>query len=240
MQLLFLPAYKNAVKGTGKKYFSRSMKNYRSSRKNHFSYYLLLRNKYKNFISSNEERLFYLAELRHRVSSGKEIKLSEMFLINRTTKTIETYKTNFGTGHKICHISLTGHSSPISYYSQTLYNFHIDLSRFPNHYMFELTQKDYESLRSQNATLKQGSHSTNLGYGVFFWLTLPMRPRIYIDTNENDNWKKIWHRKILSECEGEIGCQNGGYVIATTKRIFKTGERREDKNFAGLIHIFNR
>lgn len=39
-----------------------------------------------------------------------------------------------------------------------------NLSRFPNHYMFELTQKEYESLRSQNATLKQGSHSKYLPY----------------------------------------------------------------------------
>ena len=39
-----------------------------------------------------------------------------------------------------------------------------NLSRFPNHYMFELTQKEYESLRSQNAILKQGSHSKYLPY----------------------------------------------------------------------------
>ena len=39
-----------------------------------------------------------------------------------------------------------------------------NLSRFPRHYMFELTQIEYESLRSQNATLKQGSHSKYLPY----------------------------------------------------------------------------
>jgi phage regulator Rha-like protein len=39
-----------------------------------------------------------------------------------------------------------------------------NLSRFPKHYMFELTQKEYESLRSQNATLKQGGHTKYLPY----------------------------------------------------------------------------
>jgi phage regulator Rha-like protein len=32
-------------------------------------------------------------------------------------------------------------------------------SRFPRHFMFELTQKEHDSLRSQFATLKQGVHS---------------------------------------------------------------------------------
>ena len=39
-----------------------------------------------------------------------------------------------------------------------------NLSRFPKHYMFELTQQEYESLRSQNATLKQGGHAKYLPY----------------------------------------------------------------------------
>ncbi len=39
-----------------------------------------------------------------------------------------------------------------------------NLNRFPNHYMFELTRKEYESLRSQNATLKQGGHAKYLPY----------------------------------------------------------------------------
>ena len=34
-----------------------------------------------------------------------------------------------------------------------------NLNRFPRHFMFELTQKEHEILRSQNATLKQGTHS---------------------------------------------------------------------------------
>jgi phage regulator Rha-like protein len=37
-------------------------------------------------------------------------------------------------------------------------------SRFAGHYMFELTQTEYESLRSQNATLKQGAHAKYLPY----------------------------------------------------------------------------
>ena len=39
-----------------------------------------------------------------------------------------------------------------------------NLSRFPDHYMFELTQTEYESLRSQIATLKQGAHTKYLPY----------------------------------------------------------------------------
>src|ERR1700759_1532711 len=34
-----------------------------------------------------------------------------------------------------------------------------NLSRFPSHFMFELTSQEHDSLRSQNATLKQGAHS---------------------------------------------------------------------------------
>jgi phage regulator Rha-like protein len=36
--------------------------------------------------------------------------------------------------------------------------------RFPRHFMVELTQKESESLRSQNATLKRGAHSKYLPY----------------------------------------------------------------------------
>ena len=34
-----------------------------------------------------------------------------------------------------------------------------NISRFPADFMFELTQKEYQSLRSQNVTLKRGQHS---------------------------------------------------------------------------------
>ena len=39
-----------------------------------------------------------------------------------------------------------------------------NIKRFPGHFMFELTRKEYESIRSQNATLKQGAHSKYLPY----------------------------------------------------------------------------
>ena len=39
-----------------------------------------------------------------------------------------------------------------------------NISRFPHHYMFELTKEEYESLRSQNAILKQGAHAKYLPY----------------------------------------------------------------------------
>jgi phage regulator Rha-like protein len=39
-----------------------------------------------------------------------------------------------------------------------------NINRFPSHYMIELTKEEYESLRSQNATLKQGAHTKYLPY----------------------------------------------------------------------------
>ena len=39
-----------------------------------------------------------------------------------------------------------------------------NLNRFPAHYMFELTKEENDSLRSQNATLKQGAHTKYLPY----------------------------------------------------------------------------
>jgi len=39
-----------------------------------------------------------------------------------------------------------------------------NIERFPVHFMFQLTRKEYESLRSQFATLKQGAHSKYLPY----------------------------------------------------------------------------
>ncbi len=39
-----------------------------------------------------------------------------------------------------------------------------NLARFPAHYMFELTRAENEILRSQNATLKHGSHAKYLPY----------------------------------------------------------------------------
>jgi len=39
-----------------------------------------------------------------------------------------------------------------------------NIGRFPERYMFRLTEKEYESLRSQNATLKRGQHSKYLPY----------------------------------------------------------------------------
>jgi phage regulator Rha-like protein len=39
-----------------------------------------------------------------------------------------------------------------------------NINRFPKHFMFELSLKEYESLRSQNATLKRGAHSKYLPY----------------------------------------------------------------------------
>ncbi len=39
-----------------------------------------------------------------------------------------------------------------------------NIHRFPEHFMFELSAQEQESIRSQNATLKQGGHSKYLPY----------------------------------------------------------------------------
>ena len=39
-----------------------------------------------------------------------------------------------------------------------------NIDRFPGHYMFELTKEEFETLRSQNATLRHGAHSKYLPY----------------------------------------------------------------------------
>jgi phage regulator Rha-like protein len=39
-----------------------------------------------------------------------------------------------------------------------------NMERFPEHFMFELSQQESESLRSQNATLKRGEHSKYLSF----------------------------------------------------------------------------
>ena len=39
-----------------------------------------------------------------------------------------------------------------------------NFGRFPERYMFKLTQVEYDSLRSQNASLKRGQHSKYLPY----------------------------------------------------------------------------
>lgn len=49
-----------------------------------------------------------------------------------------------------------------------------NIQRFPRHFMFELSAEEHESLRSQNAILKQGRHSKYLPYafteyGIFHY-----------------------------------------------------------------------
>ena len=39
-----------------------------------------------------------------------------------------------------------------------------NIGRFPDRYMFQLTKKEYDRLRSQNVTLKRGQHSKYLPY----------------------------------------------------------------------------
>jgi hypothetical protein len=39
-----------------------------------------------------------------------------------------------------------------------------NITRFPKDFMFELTQKEYQSLRHQISTLKRGEHSKYLSF----------------------------------------------------------------------------
>ncbi|MGD9080935.1 MAG: ORF6N domain-containing protein, partial [Desulfobacterales bacterium] len=39
-----------------------------------------------------------------------------------------------------------------------------NINRFPDDFMFELSKKEYQSLRSQNVTLKRGQHSKYLPF----------------------------------------------------------------------------
>ena len=38
----------------------------------------------------------------------------------------------------------------------------LNINRFPDDFMFELSKKEYQSLRSQSVTLKRGQHSKYL------------------------------------------------------------------------------
>ena len=65
-----------------------------------------------------------------------------------------------------------------------------NLSRFPGHYMFELSKEENEILRSQNATLRHGGHSKYLPYaftenGVLMLANVLKKWSCYRDEHKN-------------------------------------------------------
>ena len=84
--------------------------------------------------------------------------------------------------------------------------------RFPERYMFQLTEKEYESLRSQNATLKRGQHSKYVPYaftehGILMLSSVLRSERadkvnmLIIDTFIKLNEMLLTHKDILLKLE---------------------------------------
>lgn len=84
--------------------------------------------------------------------------------------------------------------------------------KFPERYMFQLTQEEYESLRSQNATLKRGQHSKYLPYaftehGILMLSSVLKSERadkvnmLIVDTFVKLNEMLLTHKDILIKLE---------------------------------------
>ncbi|TVR37575.1 MAG: ORF6N domain-containing protein [Cryomorphaceae bacterium] len=84
--------------------------------------------------------------------------------------------------------------------------------KFPERYMFQLTQEEYKSLRSQNATLKRGQHSKYPPYaftdhGILMLSSVLRSERadkvnmLIIDTFVKLNEMLLTHKDILLKLE---------------------------------------
>jgi hypothetical protein len=84
--------------------------------------------------------------------------------------------------------------------------------KFPERYMFQLTQEEYQSLRSQNATLKRGEHAKYLPYaftehGILMLSSVLKSERadkinmLIIDTFVKLNEMLLTHKDILLKLE---------------------------------------
>jgi len=84
--------------------------------------------------------------------------------------------------------------------------------KFPERYMFQLTEEEYQSLRSQNATLKRGQHSKYLPYaftehGILMLSSVLKSERadkvnmLIIDTFVKLNEMLLTHKDILLKLE---------------------------------------
>ena len=87
-----------------------------------------------------------------------------------------------------------------------------NIGRFPERYMFKLTPKEHQSLRSQNATLKRGQYSKYPPYaftehGVLMLSTVLRSERaekvnlLIIDTFVALNTRILTHKDLLLEME---------------------------------------
>ena len=87
-----------------------------------------------------------------------------------------------------------------------------NIGRFPERYMFKLTQEEYQSLRSQNATLKRGQHSKYPPYaftehGVLMLSSVLRSERaekvniLIIDTFVELNTMLLTHKDLLLKME---------------------------------------
>lgn len=84
--------------------------------------------------------------------------------------------------------------------------------KFPERYMFQLTQEEYQSLKSQNATLKRGQHSKYLPYaftehGILMLSSVLKSERadkvnmLIVDTFVKLNEMLLTHKDILLKLE---------------------------------------
>jgi len=87
-----------------------------------------------------------------------------------------------------------------------------NVGRFPERYMFKLTQKEYRSLRSQNVTLNRGQHSKYSPYaftehGILMLSSVLRSERadkvnmLIIDTFVKLNEMLLTHKDLLIEME---------------------------------------
>ncbi len=104
------------------------------------------------------------------------------------------------------------------------------LNRFPERYMFQLTENEYVSLRSQNATLKQGQHMKYMPYAFtehgILMLSSVLRSKraeqvnlLIIDTFIELNQLLLTHKDLLlkmDELEKKVAGQDEKVMMIST------------------------
>lgn len=128
-----------------------------------------------------------------------------------------------------------------------------NLGRFPERYMFRLTQEEHQSLRSQNVTLKRGQHSKYPPYaftehGILMLSSVLRSERaekvnmLIIDTFVELNTMLLTHKDLLlkmEEIEKKVAGQDEkiGQIFNYLKQFIKgqetprieVGFKRKDK-----------
>ena len=116
-----------------------------------------------------------------------------------------------------------------------------NIGRFPERYMFKLTQEEHTSLRSQKATLKRGKHSKYPPYaftehGILMLSSVLKSERaekvniLIIDTFVELNKMLLTHKDILlkmDEIEKKVGGQDEkiGQIFNYLKQFIKEQEK---------------